>query len=489
MQIRLGRKYRHLTSQVGCACCRVEVQELAGRVDMGVTRRGLLAGMAASAASLWLPDAALAQAVPAPAAEAAPILFTNLRLFDGKGGALRSGINVLVEGNKITSVMGGTQPSLAEERVIDCGGRTLMPGLIDAHAHLTFETISLANALNADIGYLYAAAVRAAAQQVMHGFTTIRDTGGNTFGLKRAFDTGVAIGPRIYPSGAMISQTGGHGDFGGYNDVPREVAAPLSPAERSNFTIIADGADAVLTRSREQLRRGASQLKLAAGGGVASDFDPLDSVQYTDAEFRAGVQAAENWGTYVTVHVYTPRAIKVAIGAGVKCIEHGHLADDETARQIADKGVWWSLQPFLGYSDAIHFPEGSANRVKLLQVVQGTDTAYALAKKHDIKTAFGTDTLFDAKLAARRGAQLASLVRWYDPADVLKMATSDNAALLAMSGPRNPYPGKLGAVEEGALADLLVVDGDPIANIKLIEDPDKNFKLIMKDGRIYKNNL
>jgi imidazolonepropionase-like amidohydrolase len=154
----------------------------------------------------------------------------------------------------------------------------------------------------------------------------------------------------------------------------------------------------VLTRSREQLRKGASQLKLMAGGGVASDYDPLDSVQYTDAEFRAGVQAAENWGTYATVHVYTPRAIKIAIGAGIKCIEHGHLADDETARQIADKGVWWSLQPFLDDGDAIHFPEGSVNRAKQLQVLQGTDTAYSLAKKYNIKTAFGTDTLFDAKL-------------------------------------------------------------------------------------------
>nr|WP_277876756.1 amidohydrolase family protein [Fischerella sp. FACHB-380] len=235
--------------------------------------------------------------------------------------------------------------------------------------------------------------------------------------------------------------------------------------------------------------QGASQIKLAAGGGVASSYDPIDVSEYTEAEFKAAVDAAANWNTYVTIHAYTPTAIQTAIRAGVKCIEHGQLMDEETAKLMAKKGIWLSMQPFLDDEDANPYPEGSANRARQLQVFQGTDIAYKLAKKYNIKTAWGTDTLHSAKNAARQGAQLAKMVRWYTPAEVLRMATSTNAELLALSGPRNPYPGKLGVVEEGALADLLLVNGNPLENIQLIEDPAKNFVVIMKDGKIYKNTL
>jgi imidazolonepropionase-like amidohydrolase len=180
--------------------------------------------------------------------------------------------------------------------------------------------------------------------------------------------------------------------------------------------------------------------------------------------------------------------VRQAIEAGVKCIDHGQLLDDATARLIADKGIWWSLQPFLD-SRPSPFPEGSPNRIKQLEMFSGTDTAYALAKKYKIKTAWGTDTLFDAAAAATQGAQLAQMVRWYSPAEVLTMATAGNGELLALSGLRSPYAGKVGVIEEGALADLLLVDGDPLANIKLIEDPAKNLVLIMKDGKVFKNTL
>ena len=181
-----------------------------------------------------------------------------------------------------------------------------------------------------------------------------------------------------------------------------------------------------------------------AGGGVASPYNPIESTQYTEAEIRAAVEAAENWGTYVTVHAYTPRAIRQAVAAGVKCIEHGHLIDEPTAKLLADKGIWWSLQPFLDDEDA----SPSMNPVsqkKALEVFAGTENAYKLAKKYKIKTAFGTDILFDARLASRQGAQLAKLVRWYTPAEALKMATADNGELMALSGFINPYPGKLGS--------------------------------------------
>lgn len=268
-------------------------------------------------------------------------------------------------------------------------------------------------------------------------------------------------GPRIYPSGATISQTGGHGDFGMPTDVPKQVGQ-LTYQERVGMTIVADGVEQVLMRTREQLRQGATQIKVMAGGGVASNYDPLDVSQYTEEEMAAGVKAAASWNTYVTVHAYTPVAIQAAIKMGVKCIEHGQLADDASAKMMAEKGIWWSLQPFLDDEDAIPFPEGSDSRKKQLEMVQGTDNAYKLAKKYKVKTAFGTDCLFDGKLASRQGAQLAKLTRWYSAFEVLKMATSDNAELLALCGPRNPYPGKLGVIEEGALADLILVAGNPL---------------------------
>jgi imidazolonepropionase-like amidohydrolase len=417
------------------------------------------------------------------------ILINNVEIFNGKDEKTAIG-NVLIEGNLIKTI--STSPILtdrnANTQIIDGKGKFLMPGLIDAHVHLTMESIPLQLAMISDIGYVNLVAADAAGKQLLRGFTTARDMGGASFSLKKAIDQGLINGPRIYPSGATISQTGGHGDFGMPTDVPKQIGAPLSYFEKTGMTIIADGADQVLMRTREQLRLGATQIKLMAGGGVASSYDPLDVAQFTEAEIKAAVDAAENWGTYVAVHAYTPKAITTAVNAGVKCIEHGQLMDDATAKLLAQKGIWLSLQPFLDDEDANPQPEGSENRKKQLQMSGGTDNAYALAKKYKIKTAWGTDCLFDPKLATRQGAQLAKLTRWYTPYEILKMATSTNAELLALCGPRNPYiAGKIGVIEQGAYADLLLVDGSPLKNIKLIEDPGKNFLLIMKDGIIYKN--
>jgi imidazolonepropionase-like amidohydrolase len=200
------------------------------------------------------------------------------------------------------------------------------------------------------------------------------------------------------------------------------------------------------------------------------------------------VEAADNWGTYVTVHAYTPRAIRQAISAGVKCIEHGQLIDDATAKLLADKGIWWSMQP-LTYDADVFSRMSPVSQKKALQVFAGTENAYRLAKKYNVKTAWGTDILFDAGAASRQGSYLAMMARWYTPAEALKMATADNGELMALSGFINPYPGKLGVVQEGALADLLLVDGDPLENLDLVKDPHKNFVVIMKDGKIYKNML
>jgi imidazolonepropionase-like amidohydrolase len=252
--------------------------------------------------------------------------------------------------------------------------------------------------------------------------------------------------------------------------------------------MVADSPDEVRVRVREQLMQGASQIKLTAGGGVSSPFSPIDATTFTGAELQAAVEAARNWGTYVTAHAFTPDAIQQAIAAGVTCIEHGFLMDDATAKLIADKGIWLSLQP-LPEELRQGFPVGSVERAKADEVWPGIGKAYEFARKYKIKTAWGTDVLFSRALAQRQGAILASLVRWYTPAEALAMATGTNAELLALSGKRNPYPGKLGVVEQGALADLLLVDGNPLEDINLIADPAKNFRVIMKDGRIYKNTL
>jgi imidazolonepropionase-like amidohydrolase len=414
-------------------------------------------------------------------------LFQNVRIFDGKTAALSAPSNVLVKGNIIEQISSAPIAVEPGATVLAGGGRTLMPGLIDNHVHMAMSTVPQLLLMTADSNYTMLRQGKSAGEMLMRGFTSGRDVGGNSFGLKRSIDEGHLVGPRIWPSGATISQTSGHGDFRMLHDLPRGPGELPHFAERLGMTGVADGTEEVLRRVREQLMRGASQIKLMAGGGVASDYDPLDVTQYTEAEIRAAVEAAEDWGTYVTVHAYTPRAIQKAIRAGVKCIEHGNLVDEATAKLMAERGIWWSLQPFLDDEDAIPFREGSANRKKQIEMTAGTDTAYRLAKQYKVKTAWGTDTLFDPNLATRQGAQLAKLVRWYTPAEVLKMATADNAEVLALSGLRNPYPGKLGVVEQGALADLLLVEGDPLASIKLIEDPDKNFKVIMKDGKIYKN--
>jgi len=321
----------------------------------------------------------------------------------------------------------------------------------------------------------------------MRGFTTVRDLGGPSFGLKRAIDEGLVVGPRVYPSGAMITITGGHGDFRSISELPRQLGGKLSRMEIVNGSMIADSPDEVRVRVREQLMLGASQIKLTAGGGVASPHSPLDVSTFTEDELRAAVQAAENWGTYVTVHAYTPIAMQRAIAAGVKVIEHGHLMDEATAKLMAEKGIWLSFQPFT--DDGFAPPLAPANMLRLRQVWTGTEQTVALAKKYKIKMAFGTDILFSAAGATRQGAELAKMLKWYSAPELLRMATGANADLLKLSGPRDPYPGKLGVVEEGALADLLLVDGDPLTNIKLIEDPAKNFMVIMKDGKIFKNLL
>lgn len=415
------------------------------------------------------------------------LLIRNAEIFNGKDASTTRG-HVLVEGNAIQKISATEITPPEGCTVIDANGRFLMPGMIDAHYHTMLAGIPQQLVMMGDLSLVALYAGKNAQEVLMRGFTSVRDLGGPSFGLQKAIDGGVVQGPRIWPSGAMISQTAGHGDFRMPYEIPHDESRGLTISERLTVGVIADGADAVLKRTREQLLMGASQIKLMAGGGVSSLYDPLDAIQYTPEEMRAAVQAAENWGTYVTVHAYTPESMRMAIEAGVKCIDHGQLADEEVAKLMAKNGTWWCLQAFLDDEDA-NPKKDAFSIMKQKAVSTGTDQAYQLAKKYKIKTAWGTDALFDIQTARKQNKILAKLDRWYTPHEILKMVTHDNAELLAMSGERSPYRGKIGVIEEGALADFILIDGNPLLDIQHIVEYEERFVLIVKDGKVFKNRV
>ena len=452
------------------------------RIEADISRRQMLGGMSAVVGMFagfgLAPEKARAQTA------GRPILLTNLDYFDGHKPALHRGVDILIEGGRIAALPAAGQGPAEAERV-DCGGRTVIPGLIDTHWHTTLVAVSQIAAMTQDIGFVHLMAGKEAGATLMRGFTTVRDVGGPAFGLQAAVDRGVMAGPRIFPAGAIISQSSGHGDFRLQNSLPMMPGDPADYASRAGVAALADGVPEVLRRTREQLMKGASQIKIAAGGGVASQYDPLESLQFTEAEMRAAVDAATDWGTYVCAHVYTSPGIRRCIAAGVKSIEHGQLADEDTVRLMADSGTWWSIQPFLADEDANRYTEPKAVAAQKA-VAEGTRRAFDWADKHQVNWAFGTDILYGG--GESQGRQLTKLARFMSPLAALHRATGAAGDLLALSGGRAPYDGRLGVIAEGALADLLVIDGDPETDLNWLSDSD-NLRLIMKDGRIFKNNL
>lgn len=424
--------------------------------------------------------------VPAHAEEAAQpqVLITNAKIFDGRSEQLTEPMSVLVEGNKIKQIA----PSIAAPQaasVIDAGGRVMLPGFIDSHSHLMFQ-LSFGEAFSSDEFYWAYVSTQAAKVYLDSGFTTVREVAGNSFSLKKAIDRGIVEGPRIYPSGPMISQTSGHSDHRTDAQKSAMVANEPSLPMKYDMAQLADGRAEVLKAVREALRRGASQIKIAVGGGTGSYADPLDTTQYTDDEIRAAVEAAADWNTYVTAHVYNSDGARRAIENGVKCIEHGNLIDARTLKLMKKKDVWLSPQVIvytyhpLGYTDD--------QKAKHDQAYDGIDNMFKAAKKVGFENiAFGSDIITDLDMLKRINEEFVHRTKWFTPVEILRQATSKSGELMALSGPRNPYPGKLGVIEEGAYADLLLVEGNPLEDIEVLTKPKTNLVLIMKDGNVHKN--
>lgn len=439
-----------------------------------------------------------------------PVLISNVRVWDGVAEQLTAPTNVLVAGDRIAAIGVAEEKVSADASHIDGGGRTLMPGLISSHVHLTHAIVEGgAQGLEAMTWEEIAArAVAVAREYLMMGFTTVRDMGGMADGFKKAIDAGLIVGPRIYPAGAYISQSGGHGDFRLRSQPNSQITGTLySNLERLNIMRLADGVPAMLAAVRDNFANGAVYIKIHASGGVSSERDPLHTLQYTPAELEAANQAVRNWDTYWTVHAYSTDSVNQALDAGAQCIDHAHLIDEQTMRRIVEGDIFLSSN-LAALSDGLlqhpYFgnPKNPAYH-KFKEFLDGSKNFAELVRKHQPKWVFGEDFALSSKPFMR---QHIDFEKWYAGElfgnhFALKGMTSTAGELAALTGRLNPYPGKLGVIEAGAYADLLIVDGNPLENLAAIgarpgwfEAPPRtedigSIRLIMKNGEIFKNAL
>jgi imidazolonepropionase-like amidohydrolase len=410
----------------------------------------------------------------------AKTLFTNANLVLDGFAELQRSFDVLVQGNRILSVS-QTPMDHEDANVIDIRGRTLMPGLIDAHAHITGLSLSPKN-----ISYPASEIATAAANylrcSLMDGFTSIREAGGADHSVARLLAEGKIIGPRLFYSGRALTQTGGGADF----RTPDEVVDPCGQA--SPFTVmsvIADGIDEVRKAAREELRRGAAQIKVFVSGGVVFPSEAHPTIyEYSLEELRAIVEEAKGRGTYVMAHVYTDEGVRRCLLAGVRSIEHANFVSEETVAIIARHGAY--LDPtFISLVQRIESAAETGLPKTIVDNLRATvakgQQVYRWAKRYQVPIAFGTD-LWGPQAQQSQLREFEMRIELDDPPNIIRSATRINAELLMQSG-------NLGTISAGAYADLLVVEGDPLSDVKVMTDPQKNLKLIMKDGVIYKNEL
>jgi len=424
----------------------------------------------------------------AESSSAQQTLFTNAMIFDGMNDGLKPG-NVLVEGNLIVKVSAEAIDAPGAT-VVDGGGGTLMPGLIDMHSHLCLQEGLLEGKEKFDQMAMGAMTAHFLVDYLDQGFTTTRDLGCNILGTAKAINMGRLTGPRIYPSGGFLSQTGGHADTGYFNDQPGYV----DDLERHGLGYIVDSVGEVRRAARQNLRAGATQIKMMAGGGVASEFDPIHTTQFSEEELRAGVEVAADYGTYVTVHAYHDRSVNRAIDAGVRVIEHNFLVSEKTIKRMKKEGVALSLQAVMSM-EVFAKPEQITfftpdQKAKASQVYEGAVQMITWAFKHDLIIVTGGD-MFGAAFGGRQADNLRTIpekIPGVTPYQVLKTATSTAAEVLTWSGGMNPYKyGSLGVIEEGGYADVIIVRGNPLASLDALQRD--NVQFVMKDGVVYKNTL
>ena len=415
-------------------------------------------------------------------------LIKNISIFNGRSKTLTKKKDVVLLDNTIEKIIPAGSKAKAYGKVIDGKGGYLTPGLIDNHVHLMMGT-SEAEFFNGPFQYVTCMAIREIEDMLMRGVTTCRDVGGNTFGLKKAVDSGLLKGPRIYGSGGLIAQYSGHLDFRNPNDLPKEWGGPVSTIERPEMGcgLLVSGPTEMITAARHYLYLGANFIKIATGGGVSSFTDPLYVNELFHEEIEVAVRVAEDYGTYVATHVFNPVGIKRALNAGVKSIEHGHLIDEEAMELMAEKEAILSTQVYVMtmlkplYTDAVRAG-------KLKQALDGMDNMFKLAKKYKVKIVYGTDLLFDYEGRKDQLKDLTQRKPWFSSAEIMIQATGNGSDCVAMCGKRNTY-GKVGLIEEGAMADVLIYDKNPLEDVAIVEDHENHLKLVVKDGKVFKNEL
>ena len=415
------------------------------------------------------------------------MLIKNIKIFKGTSEELITGKDVVLVGNKIDKIILAGSNSGKYDQVIDGKGGYLTPGLIDNHWHCLLA-LDYAVVFSSPTQYLDAVATWEAKEILMRGVTTVRDAGGNTAGLKLATDQGYVTGPRIYPSQAVLSQYSGHTDFRNKNFLPKEWGGPIDPVEQIGLGLLVNGRDQMLQAVRHNLYQGATQIKLCVTGGVSSYSDPLYVNEFLPEEIEAAVLAARDYGTYVMVHAHSSEGIQRAIKAGVKTIEHGMMADEETVKMMADYSVAASFQALVAKQLLDVYKESDPRLAKARAAWDNIDNVMKWAKKYNVKMGWGTDLLEGLDTRKQQLQDLVLKKKWFSSAELMIQATGNNGEIVALCGKRNPY-GKLGVIEEGAMADVLIYNKNPLDDIAIVADYESNLKLIIKDGKIYKNTL
>jgi imidazolonepropionase-like amidohydrolase len=407
------------------------------------------------------------------------VLFRNASLLDPRRDELQPGMSLLVEGELIREV--SARPIKAPKaRILDCKGKTLMPGLIDCHVHACLSEVNVRNLESVPLTLMTARAAGLLKAMLERGFTTVRDTGGADWGLRDAVAQGLIEGPRMFIAGQAIGPTGGHSDARRRTDYGMSCRC----GNALRFCLgIADGAEQVRAAAREQLRQGADQVKIMVSGGVASPYDPLDSRQFSLAEIAAAVDEAEAFGKYAQAHAYTPEAIQRAVSQGVRTIEHGNLIDEKSARLMKSKGAYMVANLVTYYAmkeRAAQFGMGADLLAKNDLVIDGGLRSLEICKRAGVKVGFGSDLLGQLQVEQSREFLLRREV--LSPIEIVRQATLVGAEIVRMKD-------RLGVPRPGAIADLLVVDGNPLKKLELLTGQGRHLPAIMKAGRLHKNRL